>query len=121
MIAQATSLIFPDEKAFWLTEGWRLVPGMGERRIQSILVLRGDEIATYEKDLGPKDDYKADKFQIPSFWEYSVAEVQDIADYLREGKPMSDPEEQRDLRQAYLQQLEEDYDRQRHGLVVARS
>lgn len=118
----ATGLIFKDEKAFWLSEGWR-----GERRIQILHVLRGDKIAVHEEDLGLQSECKADKFQIPSFWEYSVAELQDIADFLRDGKPMSNPEEQRDLASLWLEELDEKRAQMAHrsvygpALAIARS
>lgn len=89
-------------------------PLPGERRLQIIHVLRGDEIAAYEVDLGPREMYQADKFQIPSFWEYSVAELQEIADSLREGKPMSNPEERLDLIACWARTLDEGRMRRTH-------
>lgn len=107
-LLQATTFVLPDEKAYWLSEGWRPIPPLpGERRIQIIHVLRGDQIVLWEKDLGPKGNFQADKFQIPSFWEYSVAELQEIADYLREGKPLSNPEERLDLMACWAKELDE--------------
>ena len=108
-VAQATSFVLPDEKAYWLFEGWRNIPGKGERRVQIIHVDRGDVIAAYEKDLGAREAFEADKFQIPSFWEYSVAELQDIADYLRDDKPLSNPpiEERLDLMGCWAKALDE--------------
>ena len=117
-VAQATSFVLPDEKAYWLFEGWRNMlfrlpsgrfGGRGERRVQLIYVDRGDAIAVYEKDLGAREGFEADKFQIPSFWEYSVAELQDIADYLRDDKPLSNPpvEERLDLMACWAKTLDE--------------
>lgn len=102
----ATAFVLPDEKAYWLTETWRRTP-IGTRRMQRIMVLRGDEIVAHEEDLGAWDMDVDKPFQAPGFWEYSVAELQDIAQQAREQKPPTDSDDRIDLVQTWAQELDE--------------
>jgi hypothetical protein len=105
VLTAATDRVLPDEKAFWLTESWQQTI-LGERRIQRIQVLRGDKIAVYESDMGPWNAATDFPFQAPSFWEYSVAELQEIAEQSRGHVP--DGEEKRiDLVEVWAQELDE--------------
>ena len=55
-----------DEPAFNLSEVNLQAPdNSGWRRYQIIYVVRGEKMAEYREDLGPKDDFSADSFRIP--------------------------------------------------------
>lgn len=106
-VTVATAQVWPDEKAYWLTENWRCDPAGGVRRVQRIAVLRGDEIAVYEEDKGAWDMDVDTPFQVPSFWEYKVAELQEIALHAHEGKPPTDPDDRLDLIAVWAVELDE--------------
>ena len=103
----------PDEKAYWLIESWK-VTDRGLRRIQRIQVLRSDEIAVYETDAGSWDMDTDQPFQAPSFWEYSVAELQDIALEARNMRAPRDPDDHIDLIGVWAGQLDERRMRRQH-------
>ena len=107
----AADFVLPDEKVWWLMERWETVPlGRGPHLIQQIQVVRGDAMAVHRRDLGRKDDLpKAQQHtQGFNFWagfEYSVGEVQEIADHNRENKALE--EEPQDLVGNWLKQQDE--------------
>ena len=85
-----------DEPAFNLTEINLQAPDNKEwRRYQIISVLRGDKLAEYREDLGPRDNFTADAFRIPGgVWDaatrrievlHSVGELREIAEVVRLG------------------------------------
>ena len=108
------SPLYGDEKAAWLHEELRDVPMKGQHRFQRITVLRGDKLAVYELELGPQEDALPAPFNIASkvgndrieHWAYSVAEIRELADRLREQKA---PEqiERTDLVPAWFNELDE--------------
>lgn len=113
----ATDRVWPDERVYWLIEGMRRSPVLGERRIQKIAVLRGDKMAVYEEDKGAWNIEKDTPFLCPSFWEYSVEEVQYIADRARENKVPTEPEEPINLIAVWAKDLDEARAKQRHVSV----
>ena len=120
----ATEFIDQDEKAYLLMEGWHLNPLFGERRVQRIWVLRDDDLAVWTKDLGPRDAFRADRFQIPSgigndhveLWAYSVGEIREIADYLRGERHEHEPPSP--MWQLYCQDLDEKLAQKAHRTVT---
>ena len=86
--------------------------------MQRIAVLRGDEVAIYEEDMGVWDIEKDRAFQAPSFWEYKVAELQEIAMQAREGKPPRDPDDRMDIIAEWAVELDERRMRQEHKSTI---
>ena len=97
-----------DEPAFNLTEVNLQPPdNKGWRRFQIISVLRGDRLAEYREDLGPRDDFTADPFRIPGgVWDasirrievvHSVGELREIAEAVRLGPTIRPDIPSRDL------------------------
>lgn len=80
---------------------------LGPQRVQRVWVLRGDEIALHERELGAWDGKKDHPFQVPSFWEYSVAELQEIAEQCREDRVPTEPEQPIDLLDVWAEELDE--------------
>ena len=91
-----------DEPAFNLSEVNLQAPdNSGWRRYQIIYAVRGERMAEYREDLGPKDNFTADAFRIPGgVWDastkrmevlHSVGELREIAEYVRLG-PTVKPE-----------------------------
>ena len=113
VLTPATAEVSPDEKAYWLIESWQRTP-LGDRRIQRIQVMRGDAIAVYEHDVGPWNIETDQPFQAVSLWEYSVAELQDIAMEARSGKPPTDPDDRMDILDVWTKQLDERRMRRAH-------
>ena len=97
-----------DEKAWALHELNR-----GGKRIQRIWVNRNGEMALYEREVGLVTEWpKANPFQVPSYWEYSVGEIRDIADYLRDPDGAKSPDDrpampERVFWETYAENLEE--------------
>jgi len=85
MIAQIATTILGDEKAMGLLEKHEQSPGSrGFRRYQCISVVRNGKLAEYREDMGSAKKYKGiNPIYIPSFFEHSVDELKDMADYLR--------------------------------------
>lgn len=88
--------VSPDEKAFALVEvvltpysftkgGRKFRPKSwsGKHRYQILYVNRGDRIAEYHRDLGDAALFESGPFRIPSLWEHTVGELQEIADNVR--------------------------------------
>ena len=88
--------VSPEEKAYLLVEvnltpyvfskgGRKFRPKTfsGQHRYQVILVNRGDRLAEYHRDMGDAALFESGPFRIPSLWEHSVGELQDIADNVR--------------------------------------
>lgn len=94
-IIPATQYILADEKAYWLSEVNKQSPGSkGFRRYQIITVIRDDAQAQYWDDLGPVNNWKGiDQFTIPSLFEHTVAELQEIARQMRSDKSPFDKRE----------------------------
>jgi len=81
-----TNTVKKDEKAWSLKER-NLVraPSFTLNRYQIITVNRGDKLAEWWDDLGPVKNFTAPELDIPSLWEHSVAELQEIAEEKRLG------------------------------------
>ena len=101
-----------DEPAFNLSEVNLQAPdNSGWRRYQIIYVVRGERMAEYREDLGPKDNFTADAFRIPGgVWDastnrmevlHSVGELREIAEYVRLGPTVKPHIEKRDLVHEY--------------------
>jgi len=88
--------VSPDELAYALVEvvltpysftkaGRKFRPKswVGKHRYQVILVNRGDRLAEYHRDLGDAGLFESGAFRIPSLWEHTVGELQEIADGVR--------------------------------------
>ena len=97
-----------DEPAFNLTEVNLQAPdNSGWRRYQIISVVRGERMAEYREDLGPKEDFTADAFRIPGgVWDaatrrmevlHSVGELREIAEFVRLGPTVRPEIQTRDL------------------------
>lgn len=96
-----------DEKVWYMREDVRDKPQWGMHRYQHIFVRRGEMQYEYVKDMGPEMLYpKASVFQFWAGNEYSVGEVMEIADRIRDNKP---PEEREptDLGKKFMEQQEE--------------
>jgi len=81
----ATLHVNPDEKAWAYLEIQEQSPGsQGFTRYRVIYVNRDGNIAEYREDMGKAKNFKgAKQLHIPSIWEHTVAELLDLADYLR--------------------------------------
>ena len=106
-----------DEPAFNLSEINLQAPdNSGWRRYQIIYVVRGERMAEYREDLGPKDDFSADSFRIPGgVWDantkrmevlHSVGELREIAEYVRLGPTVKPQIEKRDLVSEYSEHMD---------------
>ena len=81
----AASVVRKDEPALRLDEVNRTgTAGQGWRRRQEIHVIRNDRRAVWADDLGPAENFTSPPFSIPALLEHSVAELQDMADSLRD-------------------------------------
>lgn len=101
----------PDEPCWLLRETNELNKSMRSlRRYQRVWVNRNDHIAVFTKDLGLASDFTYPELQIPAEWQHSVAELQEIADQVREGRELVDLMEHRQsestLVQDWLDQVE---------------
>lgn len=81
-----TNTVHKDEKAWSLKER-NLVraPDFTLCRYQVITVNRGDQLVEWWSNLGPVTSFTAPELDIPSLWEHSVAELQEIAEEKRLG------------------------------------
>ena len=106
-----------DEPAFNLSEVNIQAPdNSGWRRYQIIYVVRGERMAEYREDLGPKDNFTADAFRIPGgVWDastkrmevlHSVGELGEIAEYVRLGPTVKPQIEKRDLVSEYNEHMD---------------
>ena len=106
-----------DEPAFNLTEVNLQAPdNSGWRRYQIISVVRGERMAEYREDLGPKKDFTADAFRIPGgVWDaatrrmevlHSVGELREIAEFVRLGPTVRPEIQPRDLVGEYHEHLD---------------
>ena len=106
-----------DEPAFNLSEVNIQAPdNSGWRRYQIIYVVRGERMAEYREDLGPKDNFTADAFRIPGgVWDastkrmevlHSVGELREIAEYGRLGPTVKPQIEKRDLVSEYNEHMD---------------
>ena len=107
-LISATVEVHLDEPAFNLTEVNLQAPdNSGWRRYQIISVVRGERMAEYREDLGPKESFTADAFRIPGgVWDastrrmeilHSVGELREIAEYVRLGPTVRPDIQPRDL------------------------
>ena len=55
----------------------------GTHRWQIIGVRRGGQVAYNYRRLGPSVTFKGTQIRLPAFWEHTVAELQDMADFIR--------------------------------------
>ena len=106
-----------DEPAFNLSEVNIQAPdNSGWRIYQIIYVVRGERMAEYREDLGPKDNFTADAFRIPGgVWDastkrmevlHSVGELREIAEYVRLGPTVKPQIEKRDLVSEYNEHMD---------------
>ena len=74
--------LHPDEKAYVLAEyNLNLPPEFrGFHRYRIVTVNREDKIVAFKKDMGPAELFITPEFRILGLWEYSVAELWDMAD-----------------------------------------
>ena len=92
MLTPIATTVSPDEKAYALVElnmtpysftkgGRKGKPKSwaGLHRYQVIMVNRGDRLAEYHRDMGDAALYPFGTLRIPSLWEHTVAQLQDIA------------------------------------------
>ena len=82
LVANAVS---ENERAYSLQEFHEQSPDFsGFHRYRVIMVNRGDRLAEYREDLGSVTKWRGVRcFNVPSLFEHTVAELLDIADYLR--------------------------------------
>jgi hypothetical protein len=106
-----------DEPAFNLSEVNLQAPdNSGWHRYQIISVVRGEKMAEYREDLGPKDSFTADSFRIPGgVWDsntrrievlHSVGELREIAEYVRLGPTVKPVIQNRDLVHDYNEHMD---------------
>jgi hypothetical protein len=101
----------PDEPAWLLRETNELNKSKRSlRRYQRIWVNRNDELTVFAKDLGAASDFTYPELQIPAEWVHTVAELQEIAEQVREGTDVQELIEERQsestLVQDWLDQVE---------------
>ena len=117
-LAEDAGWLHPDTLVWLLLETERDKPMWGKHRYQSVWVHQVDgSLRRYERELGPALAFPGGLlFQ---FWAadcYSVGEVMEIADRLREGKPPED-KEPADLIGEYRKEQEELRDLAAHRSV----
>jgi len=101
--------LHPDEPVWWLREMIRVdnkTPGAVPMRVQGIQVIRDDKPTWFTRVLGPECFFAGQhliNFMAGAL--YSVGEVVEIAERLREGKP--EAEEPSDLLGDYMKQCDE--------------
>ena len=108
-----------DEPCMGLFELNQMSPDFkGVRRYQIIRVLRGDRIAEWRKDLGPRTAFIAPEFRVPGGvidektgrFEilHTVGELKDIADFQRDGIiRQPEPPTPTDLVKGYHDQMDQ--------------
>lgn len=78
-----------DEKAFWLTEFPYQSPNFkGLHRYQIVYVVRNGKLAEFHTDMGVSKGVKY--ISIPSYFEYTVDQLRDLADEERNEKDRVD-------------------------------
>jgi len=114
-VIEATTVLFPDEAAWNLSEVNLMSPdGRGFHRYQVITVVRDDKLKDAHIDMGNEKQYNAMQFRIPALGCHTVAELRNIADYLRDLKPRQPEKTRTDLLILYAQ-YEETKRSLRHG------
>lgn len=104
----------PDEPAWLLRETNELNKSKRSlRRYQRVWVNRNDKLAVFTKDLGPAADFTYPELQIPAEWCHSVAELQYIAEQVREGKELNDLMEHRQAESTLVQDWLDQVERRR--------
>ena len=95
-LAPITLFLNPDEKAFGLDEtvmtpfaarqrGYPSDSWAGRHRYQIIGVNRDGKLTLHCRDMGLSENFNYGGIRIAALWEHSVAEVQDMAEQIREG------------------------------------
>ena len=80
----ATNVIHPDEKAWSLREINLVRPPTHQwHRWQIVTVVRGDALAEWWRDLGPKAAFPRPEMEIPALGEHTVGELWDMAEHYR--------------------------------------
>jgi len=85
MIYPETNYLNPDEKAWGLYEYSLKSPDeRSRRRYQIVVVNRNGTLMENRYDMGESKFFKGVKeLRIPALWEHTVAELRELADYLR--------------------------------------
>ena len=116
-----TEYIEPDEYALALVELPMLSPDFKSmRRYRILYVVRNDNLAEYREDMGLASDFNAPPFRILGgvtegskvYFEHTVGELLDMADYLRDEGPkfrqrLRDKEAESTMVQDAIDQYEE--------------
>ena len=86
-VSLATTWITKHEPAYLLAEMDLLSPvvdgNQDLHRYQIIYVNRNDRISEYRTDLGLSSAFDTEQFRIVALWEHTVAEVQEMAQFMR--------------------------------------
>ena len=84
-ITLVATTVIGNEKATWLLERHEKTPDeRGFHRYQRIYVIRDGCPAEFRRDMGDARNYKGvNEITIPSFLEYTVDELMDMADEIR--------------------------------------
>lgn len=64
--------------------GYKPASWKGRHRYQIIGVNRGGQLALHYHDMGESKNFLYGGLRVPALWEHSVAELQDIAEQIRE-------------------------------------
>lgn len=84
MITPVTLAVHKDEKAWKLREQNLVRPPSNQwHRWQFIWVQRNGVMYEWANDLGPSENFTQPGCEIPSLWEHTVAELQEIAEIHR--------------------------------------
>lgn len=83
------------------------------RRYQRVWVNRDDQIVFFTKDLGPASDFTYPELQIPAEWCHTVAELQAIAEQVRDGHELEELFEERQSESTLVQDWLEQVERRR--------
>ncbi len=126
-LTQVTETVFDDEPCFCLSELIKHnLTGTAWHRYQIIMVVRNDRLAVFQEDLGPQEIFQrygglTPEFRIPGGVInndtgrceilHTVAELQDIADWLRLAPPKMDvePTSKKDFQQGFYDVLDARY------------
>lgn len=129
-LAPITHFLHPNEKVFALEEavmtplvaekkhGYKPENYQGKHRYQIIGVNRGGRLALHYHDMGESKNFSYGGIRIPVVWEHSVAEVQDMAEQLREdGAWEREIVKERQGKIDFGKALDEQYDLARQNLA----
>lgn len=109
--------LFLDERVHSAFERVKDVRGE-PHRFQYIFVVRGDQLAQFEKDMGANSQFPGATlaFNFLALFEYSVGEVMEVMDYRRYDQP--EPELPHDLWDTYRVILDEKKQLRAHRSVI---